>query len=94
MKVELTPAARADLDDILAYTQARFSFQVAALEQRFRTVFARIGESPESARRIEQRPDVRVISLIRYPFKVFYRVGPDGVEILRIYHVARAEPEF
>jgi plasmid stabilization system protein ParE len=45
MKVELTEAARADLDNILAYTSDHFPFQLAALERRFRAVFARIGEA-------------------------------------------------
>jgi plasmid stabilization system protein ParE len=92
MKVELTAAARADLDDIFAYTQTHFPFQLAALQSRFEAVFERIGESPEGARNIEQRVGIRVVPLIRYPFKVFYRIIGDRVEIVRIYHTSRAEP--
>jgi hypothetical protein len=35
-----------------------------------------------------------MVPLIRYPFKVFYRIGGGRVEVLRIYHSARAQPEF
>jgi hypothetical protein len=44
---------------------------------------------PESARRIPERPGVRVVPLIRYPYKIFYHVVGDTVEILHIHHAAR-----
>ena len=30
----------------------------------------------------------RVVPLVRYPYKMFYRVTPDAVEILYIHHAA------
>ncbi len=35
------------------------------------------------------RPGVRVVPLGRYPYKIFYRVSGDAVEILHIHHAAR-----
>jgi hypothetical protein len=55
-------------------------------------VITRIGAWPESAEAVEQRRGVRVVPLIRYPYKVFYRVTADAVEILYIQHTARRAP--
>jgi len=35
---------------------------------------------------------VRVVPLIRYPYKIFYRVTPQAVEILYIHHASRLQP--
>jgi len=32
---------------------------------------------------------MRVVPLVRYPYKVFYRVSDQTVEILYIHHAAR-----
>jgi hypothetical protein len=29
--------------------------------------------------------------MIRYPYKIFYRVTPEAVEILHVHHAARRE---
>jgi toxin ParE1/3/4 len=64
----------------------------AAFEKRLRTVVARIGTWPESAEEVAERPGVRVVPLIRYPYKVFYQVTTEAVEILYIHHAARRAP--
>jgi plasmid stabilization system protein ParE len=38
---------------------------------------------------VEQRPGVRVVPLIRYPYKIFYRIADDTVRILHIRHTSR-----
>jgi len=92
MKATYTVGALADLDDILAYTARHFPRQLAPLEQRIRSVVARIEKAPESARRVTGRPDVRVVPLLRYPFKIFYSVQDGQLLILHIHHVARQDP--
>ena len=47
---------------------------------------------PPSARQVAERPDVRVVPLTRYPYKIFYRVTREAVEILHVHHTARREP--
>jgi len=40
--------------------------------------------------RVTDRPGVRVLAVVRYPYKVFYRVYDDGdVLILRVMHTAQ-----
>lgn len=89
MKVVFTSAALADLDDVLSYTSEHYPLLVHSVERRIRAVIARIEQWPESAREVEQRPGIRVVPLIRYPFKIFYRVAGSRIEILHIHHTAR-----
>ena len=89
MKVVFTSAALADLDDILGYTAANYPTLLGPVELRIRAVVERIGRWPESARRVDERANVRVVSVRRYPFKIFYRIDGDRVEILHILHTSR-----
>jgi plasmid stabilization system protein ParE len=70
MKVEYSNRAVADLDEISARSRRMFGDRVAqALEARIRAVIDRISEDPLSAPELEQRPGVRVVPLVRYPFQ-------------------------
>ena len=92
MKVVYTGEALANLDAILQYISAHYPASYAQFEKRLRTVEARIGAWPESAQEVAECPDVRVVPLIRYPYKIFYRIEGGVVEILYIHHAARREP--
>jgi plasmid stabilization system protein ParE len=59
------------------------------IERRIRAVVGHIGRWPEGARRSTKRPGVRVIPIGRYPYRIFYRITDDAVEILHIHHAAR-----
>jgi plasmid stabilization system protein ParE len=91
MKVEFTNRAVGDLRKISDQSHKEFGASVAAaLELRIRRVVEQVGQAPESAPRVEQRPGMRVLPLVRYPFKIFYRIIGDGtVRILHIRHTAR-----
>jgi toxin ParE1/3/4 len=90
MKLEFSNHALADLREISAHSRQQFGARVArALEIRIRNVVDNVARRPESGPRIEQRADLRVVALGRYPFKIFYRVRSDSVRILHIRHTAR-----
>ncbi len=92
MKVVYTDEALRDLDEILTFIAANYPTAYAPFEMRLHTAVLRIGAWPESAAEVAQRPGIRVVPLIRYPYKMFYRVTNDAVEILYIRHAARQEP--
>ena len=92
MRVVYTDEALHDLDDILRFIAANFPAAYQSFELRLHAVERRIGQWPQSARQVAERPGVRVAPLIRYPFKIFYRVTPEAIEILHIHHTARREP--
>jgi toxin ParE1/3/4 len=90
MKVEFSKRAVADLRKISADSRRAFGDRVAeALESRIRAVVDRISREPLSAPEVEQRPGLHVAPLIRYPFKVFYRVFDGRLRIVHIRHTAR-----
>ncbi|MBZ0148337.1 MAG: type II toxin-antitoxin system RelE/ParE family toxin [Pseudorhodoplanes sp.] len=92
MKVVYTDEALHNLDEILAFIAANYPTVLAAFELRLRAVERRIGRWLNSATEVEQRPGVRVVPLLRYPYKIFYQVRADAVEVVYIHHVARSEP--
>jgi plasmid stabilization system protein ParE len=89
MKVEYTNQALADLRKISADRRGFGEVVTAALETRIQQVVARIAEYPETAAPVVERAGVRVVPLIRYPYKIFFRVLEDRVRILHIRHTAR-----
>lgn len=91
MNVVYTDEALRDLDEILTFIASYYSTVSAAFEQRLHAVEKRLGRWPLSAEEVAQRPGVRVVPLLRYPYKIFYRVTSESVEILHIHHVARLE---
>ena len=90
MNVEYTNRAVADLRKISADSRAAFDDLVAlALETRIRDVVALIAERPQAAPSVPALTGIRVFPLIRYPYKIFYRVLEDRIRILHIRHTAR-----
>jgi plasmid stabilization system protein ParE len=90
MRVDYAPQAAADLIEIGEWSRRVFGDPVAAaLETYIRATIVRVAAMPEIGRRLPRRPDVRVVPLVRYPFKIFYTVGNDVVTILHIRHGAR-----
>lgn len=89
MKVIYTHEALRDLDEVLTFIGENYPAASAGFQHRLRMIEQRIGKWPESAQEVAQRTGVRVVPFIRYPYKMFYRVANDAVEILHIHHAAR-----
>ena len=70
-EVAFIEAAQDDLDGLLGYSRRHYPSLVPALEKRLRQVITRL---PRSARAVQGRPGVRVVPLLRYPYKIFYRI--------------------
>lgn len=92
MRVVYTAEAAADLDDILVFISSNYPNIYAAFEKRLRLIERRIEAWPESAPRVEKRPEIRVVGLVPYPYRLFYRIAEDTIEVLYLHHVARQEP--
>ena len=87
--VRWTAAALADLDQIHAYTDANYPALKPSVELRIRAVIQRVARLPRSARRFGQHPDIRIVPVLRYPFRIIYRIVGDDIEILHIHHTSR-----
>ncbi|MDB5567915.1 MAG: Plasmid stabilization system [Tardiphaga sp.] len=90
MKLVYSRQALADLDELAAYYVANASPVIAeSIGQRINDVIDRICRAPEAAPRASQRSHIRVASVVRYPFRIFYRVRNDTIDILYIRHTSR-----
>jgi|SRR5436305_13106494 toxin ParE1/3/4 len=92
MKVIYTEEALHDLDEILTFIGSHYPGILSAFRSRLRVIERRIANWPMSAEEVQQRPGVRIVPFIRYPYRLFYRVTDEAVEILHIYHAARRGP--
>lgn len=89
MKVVFTEDALHDLDEILSYISENYPGVYPLFEQRLRAIITRIGTWPESAQEVAPRADTRSVPFIRYPYRLFYRVLADRIEVLHVHHTAR-----
>lgn len=63
----------------------------AAIERRVRDLVAHVADRPLSMQAVEGRGGVHVASLVRYPYRIFYRVFEDRIRILHIRHTSRRQ---
>jgi toxin ParE1/3/4 len=89
VKVVYTDTALRDLDEIADWLTQHYPGLGRVVERRLKIVVSHIARWPESMRLSRGRQDVRVAPLGRYPYKIFYRVTSDAVEILHVHHSAR-----
>ena len=95
MKIGYSRRALADIQEIAAYCSVNAGPAVAlSIQSRFIEVVERIRRSPESAPRVTQRPHVRVASVVRYAFRIFYRIRGDGIDVVHIRHTSRRSARF
>jgi plasmid stabilization system protein ParE len=89
MKIEFIAAARRDLEEILEYLASHNPALVERVEDRIHAILALLRHAPESARVVMQRPGVRVVPLIHYPYRMYYRVTMNVIEVIHIRHTSR-----
>jgi plasmid stabilization system protein ParE len=89
MKVHFTTPALAYLDLLAAYLSLHYTSIAPSVEARIHAVIAHIAEWPEGAPIVAQRAGIRMMPLGRYPYKIYYRVTAERLEILRIRHTAQ-----
>ena len=94
MRVEYSKRAISDLRQIAAYYTRSGNPAVAArIVARIQQVVAQIIRAPLSGRPVVQRPGVRVVLLVNYRYKIFYRVAEDTIRIIHIRHTSRRPSE-
>ncbi|MBW3665165.1 MAG: type II toxin-antitoxin system RelE/ParE family toxin [Actinobacteria bacterium] len=93
MDLFLRPEAVADL----RATRAYYEEAEAGLSRRFVAsldeLFVRLRAFPRSAPPVAGYEDVRRAVVRGFPFVVFYRLGPDRIDILRVSHAARSDAD-
>jgi len=88
MRVRYTPRAFADREQIFDYLIRLSPRGADSVMETIRAAVTQLGEQPYSGYATDL-PDVRVRFIGRYPYKIFYRVREEIVEIIHIRHTAR-----
>jgi toxin ParE1/3/4 len=90
VKLVFHPEVRSDLDMILDWLSSGRPDAIEPLLQQIDEAIARVSVWPKVAPTTELGNDTRVVTLTRYPYRIFYRVTPDAIEVLHIRHTSRA----
>ena len=88
MRVRYTPEAFADREQILEYLKDRSPGGARNVAASIRDAIVQLGDHPHSGHRTDN-PEVRVMFVVHYPYKIFYRVRETVVEVLHIRHTSR-----
>ena len=93
MSLIYSARARRDIEAALALTQSEFPSTLADFRRHFAAMIARISDWPLSGHPIPGRADLRAIPMVRYPYKLVYRVSVSTIEIVHFRHTSRQTPE-
>ena len=88
MRVRYTPEAFADQERIFEYLRERSPNGARNVLASILDATVQLADQPRSGYRTDD-PDIRVLFVGRYPYKIFYRVRSDVVEITHIRHTSR-----
>ena len=88
MRLRYTPEAFADRERIFEYLRERSPGGARSVMASIRDAAKLLQDQPYSGYKTDDS-DVRIKFITRYPYKIFYRVRDDVVEIIHIRHTSR-----
>jgi plasmid stabilization system protein ParE len=88
MRVRYTPRAQSDLDSIFSHLDAQAPRAAQAVKTAIVRRIALLGDFPLLAP-LSEISDVRELTIIRYPYKVYYEIENDEVWVLHIRDARR-----
>jgi toxin ParE1/3/4 len=93
MKVRWSEAALAEIDGIFLYVSDYNRSAAAAVVERIEALTALLEEFPLVGH-ITDEAEVRVLSVVRYPFLIFYTIDNAAGEIviLHVRHTSQERP--
>ena len=93
MRLRLTTRAYKELENISVYWEERNPNTAAALFAVFERMFDGLIAMPYRGTKTDI-PEVRCVVIPRFPYKVFYRISGQTIEVLSIFHTSRNPREF
>lgn len=88
MRIRYTPRSRDDLAAIYDHLFLRSPVAAKMVISRIERRVSRLVDFPEIAP-VTDTVSVRQLTLVRYDYKIYYRVDRDVISILHIRHAAR-----
>lgn len=90
MRVEYSKRALSDLRRIAAYFAHSDDPAVGErIAEAIEELVEEVAQTPGRGRRVTQRPGVRVVLLVRYRYKVFFKSMGGTLRIVHIRHTSR-----
>jgi toxin ParE1/3/4 len=86
--VRFTPAARAELRDVIAYIEERNPVGARNVASRIRRALDRVAEFPLHGAPTDD-PGIRRVLALPYPYVIFYEALTDEILVHRVRHVRR-----
>jgi len=87
LPIRLHPGAQTEFDDAIDWYEGERLGLGQVFILRVNEVLDRISRTPEVHGRVFE--DVRCTQVHRFPYAVYYRIQPDWVEVLSIFHTKR-----
>jgi toxin ParE1/3/4 len=88
MRIRYTPRARNDLDEIFQYINPRNPRGAANVLRAIDASVELLAKNARASVRSDD-PDIRVKTVSRYPYRIFYRIEGEAVAIVHIRHASR-----
>lgn len=92
MKVRYTPRARDDLQAIFQFLDQVSPSGARSVKQTLERRIRLLADVPFIAPATDE-PGVYELSIVRYPYKVYYRIERNEVRIVHIRHTSRRPPD-
>jgi plasmid stabilization system protein ParE len=88
MKVRYSPRALGDIERISEYLAERSPSGAQHVLEDIYAAIEFIANQPEASESTDN-PTIRVKIVLRYRYKIFYRVSNDSVDIVHVRHTSR-----
>jgi len=88
MRIRLTPQARSDLELVYQYLFDRSPTGAGKVLAAIHDALNLLAEHPRAAQTTEHQ-DIRAAVVRHYPYRIFYTVSVDAIDILHIRHTSR-----
>ena len=93
MRVIWTPEAQAHLDGIHHYLKRDAPFHANGVVDKLTRRSEQLIRHPRSGRMVPQYDDENLREIIVYPYRLIYRLQPDCIDIIAVFHGAQQLPE-
>jgi addiction module RelE/StbE family toxin len=93
MRVVWTDEAKAHLDDIYRYIQRDAPLYATQMVDKLTRRAGQLIDHPRSGRILPQYDDENLRELIVYPYRLIYRLKPDRIDIIAVFHGAQRLPD-
>jgi toxin ParE1/3/4 len=86
VRVRFTPSADREFLDAIAFVREESPMAADALLLRSQEGLSQLRDFPESGRVVPEFPDLAYREVLVNPYRFFYRVGPDAVWVVAVWH--------